>query len=42
MPAPAFGFSTGDFIAGIELSIEIYQACKERGEAASELEAVPE
>lgn len=40
MPAPAFGFSIGDFIAGIELAIKICQAWKERGEATSELKAV--
>ena len=42
MPAPAFGFSIGDFIAGIELAIKVFQACKDRGEAASELKAIPE
>lgn len=42
MPAPAFGFSIGDFIAGIELAIKICQAWKERGDAASELKAVSE
>ena len=33
MAAPTFGFSIGDFIAVIELAIEVYKACRETGGA---------
>lgn len=36
MATPAFGFSVGDFIAGIKLAIKVYQACKETDKAAAE------
>ena len=40
MATPGFGFSIGDFIAGIEVAIKIYQAFKETGGAASESNVV--
>ena len=33
MAAPIFGFSIGDFIAIIELAIDVYKACRETGGA---------
>ena len=35
---PTFGFSIGDFIAAIELAIEVYKACRETGGAQSKSE----
>ena len=40
MAAPTFGFSVGDFIAAIELAIEVYKACRETGGAESESKRV--
>lgn len=39
MGSPVFGFSVGDFIAGIKLATEVYRACKEQGGAVSKSEA---
>ena len=40
MAAPTFGFSIGDFIAVIQLAIEVYEACKETGGAQSKSKLV--
>lgn len=36
MPAPAFGFSAGDFMAGIQLIVKVAKALKDSGAVASE------
>ena len=36
MVAPAFGFSVGDFITGIEAAIDVIKACRETGGAVSQ------
>ena len=38
---PGFGFSIGDFVAGIELTAKVIKALKESGGASSEYQQVP-
>ncbi len=38
MVAPVFGFSVGDFIAGINIAIDVIKACKDTGGASSQYE----
>ena len=40
MAAPVFGFSVGDFIAGINIAIDVIEACKDTGGASSQYERV--
>lgn len=40
MAAPIFGFSVGDFIAGIKIAIDVIKACKDTGGASSQYESV--
>lgn len=40
MAAPIFGFSVGDFIAGINIAIDVIKACKDTGGASSQYESV--
>ena len=40
MVVPAFGFSVGDFIAGINIAIDVVKACKDTGGASSQYESV--
>ena len=38
MAVPAFGFSVGDFIMGINLAIDVVKACSDTGGASSQYE----
>ena len=38
MVVPTFGFSVGDFIAGINIAVDVIKACKETGGASSQYE----
>ena len=40
MAAPIFGFSVGDFIAGINVAIDVIKACKDTGGASSQYDSV--
>ena len=40
MAAPIFGFSVGDFIAGINIAIDVIKACKDTGGASSQYAGV--
>ena len=40
MVVPLFGFSVGDFIAGVNIAIDVIKACKDTGGASSQYERV--
>ena len=40
MVVPTFGFSVGDFIAGINIAVDVIKACKDTGGASSQYKRV--